>query len=171
MRTIPVRPLTGPAFEPYGAVIAARDSAWFPINGGTTRRYHRLATVELSGPEDEAQISIFRGQPFVLPLTLRGLERHPRGSQAFMPLERRPYLVVVAPPGPLLDEADIRAFLARGDQGVQYARDTWHHPLLALEAESDFLVIDRGGPGDNCVEIELQEPIVLTHLPGRPEAR
>ncbi|HMV67516.1 MAG TPA: ureidoglycolate lyase [Myxococcota bacterium] len=166
MRTLQVRPLTTPAFEPFGAVIEARDSAWFPINQGTTRRYHRLATVELSGPEDEAQINIFRGQAFGLPLVLRQMERHPLGSQAFMPLERRPYLVVVAPPGPTLDEAEVRAFLARGDQGVQYARDCWHHPLLALGETSDFLVVDRGGPGDNCVEVELADPIQLLGLPG-----
>ncbi|MDZ7749192.1 MAG: ureidoglycolate lyase [Halofilum sp. (in: g-proteobacteria)] len=77
-----------------------------------------------------------------------------------MPLNGRPYLVVVAAgeaPGP----DDVDAFLARGDQGVNYHVNAWHHPLLALGAESDFLVVDRGGPGDNCETRELPEPIAV----------
>ena len=81
-----------------------------------------------------------------------------------MPLSARPYLVAVAPPGERVRAASIRVFLAQPHQGVNYAAGSWHHPLLALEAVSDFLVIDRAGPGDNCVEQGLDMParIVLT---------
>jgi ureidoglycolate lyase len=77
------------------------------------------------------------------------LERHPLGSQAFIPMERHPWLVVVAErPEP----GACRAFLARGDQGVQIGRGVWHHPLLALQPVHDFLVVDRKGPGSNLEE-------------------
>ena len=69
----------------------------------------------------------------------------------------RPYLVAVAPPGPF-DLARARLFLAEAHQGVQYRKGVWHHFLLALGAESDFLVVDRAGPGDNLDEVWLPPP-------------
>ncbi|HPA01626.1 MAG TPA: ureidoglycolate lyase, partial [Chiayiivirga sp.] len=83
--------------------------------------------------------------------------RHPLGSQAFVPLHARPWLVVVA----ASPEAAPRAFLARDGAGVNFRRGTWHHPLLALEATGDFLVVDRIGPGDNCEEAALAQPWLL----------
>ena len=76
------------------------------------------------------------------------------GSQAFVPLSARPYLVAVAPAGDF-DPAKLMVFLAQPGQGVNYAKGVWHHYLLPLEAESDFLVIDREGPGENLNELEL----------------
>ncbi|MBB5192993.1 ureidoglycolate lyase [Silvimonas terrae] len=153
-----VEPLTAAAFAPFGDVIEAADSArHFPINGGNTERFHDLMTLA-TDPDGHAIVSIFRGQPRTLPLTLTMLERHPKGSQAFMPLSGRSYLVAVARPGEGVSVADVCVFLARGDQGVNYAPGTWHHPLLALHATSDFLVIDRAGPGGNCDEVTL-EPV------------
>ncbi|MCY1176174.1 Ureidoglycolate lyase [compost metagenome] len=90
------------------------------------------------------------------------MERHPLASQAFVPLSGRAYLVVVAPAGPAPQVEDLRVFLARGDQGVNYAPGVWHHPLLALDEVSDFLVIDRGGPGDNCDEVKLTPGGLIT---------
>ena len=81
-------------------------------------------------------------------------ERHPLGSQSFVPLSGRPYLVAVAPAGDF-DPAKIRLFRAEGHQGVHYRKGVWHHFLLVLDDDSDFLVIDRAGPGDNCEEVEL----------------
>ena len=107
-------------------------------------------------------MSLFRSTPLPAPVTLRVMERHPLGSQAFYPLEGRRYLVVVAPPGEFKPSA-IVAFLAQGRQGVNYAPGVWHHFLLALEAPSDFLVIDRAGGGDNCDEVTLapEEQLVV----------
>ncbi len=81
------------------------------------------------------------------------MERHPLGSQAFLPLGDVKYLVVVAPAGEF-DPAGLRAFYAEGWQGVNYARGVWHHPLIALERVSDFVVMDRGGEQPNCDEID-----------------
>ena len=79
------------------------------------------------------------------------MERHPLGSQAFIPLSGRPYLVVVGRDKP----ENLEVFLAGPTQGVNYRAGTWHHYSLALEAPSDFLVIDRVGPGENLEEVVL----------------
>lgn len=150
MTVLPVTLLTRDAFAPFGDVIGTDGAESFPINNGTTQRFHDLTPVEL-GEGGRALINIFVGQPFVPPIPIRMMERHPLGSQAFVPLDGRPYLVVVAS-----DDAGKpglpQAFVASGRQGVGYRTGTWHHPLLSLEAESRFLVVDRGGPGDNLEE-------------------
>ncbi|MCC4118738.1 ureidoglycolate lyase [Aromatoleum toluclasticum] len=156
-----VEPLTREAFAPFGDVIEASDAAHhFTINGGNTERYHDLAKID-PGPGGRTIVSIFRGQPRRLPFTVEMMERHPLGSQAFVPLSDAPYLVVVAPAGDTPGVQDLRVFLARGDQGVNYARGVWHHPLLALDGASDFLVIDRAGEGPNCDEVRLDEAAVI----------
>ena len=161
-RLLPVERLTREGFAPFGDVIAAdAGRRHFPINGGNTERYHDLASLD-AGPNGKLIVSIFRGQPRELPFAVTMLERHPLGSQAFMPLGARPYLVVVAPAGEAPAPDALRAFLARPGQGINYAPGVWHHPLLALNETCDFLVIDRSGPGDNCDEIALAEPLFLT---------
>lgn len=152
MRSLAPEPLTADAFAPFGDVIEATDAAEaVPINYGWTTRFNALADVAVG--DGRAIISIFRSKPLTPPV-LKVFERHPLGSQAFMPLSGRPFLVAVAPPGDF-DPARVRLFRAAATQGVNYARGTWHHFLLALEAESDFLVVDREGPGDNLDELEL----------------
>jgi ureidoglycolate lyase len=155
-RILKPEPLTRAGFAPFGEVIATEGIAPRFINYGATARYHALAKVDCEG----AVVSIFRSTPREFPFKLAVMEHHPLSSQSFMPLSGRPYLVVVAPKGEF-DPAAIRAFAARGDQGVNFARGTWHHFNLALGAPSDFLVIDREGSGDNCVEVALDEPILI----------
>jgi ureidoglycolate lyase len=157
---IAIEPLTRDAFTPFGQVIEMADSKHFPINGGTTERYHDLAKVELGGVNPRTMISIFRGQPLALPLRLTQLERHPVGSQAFYPLSSRPFLVIVA-----LDRNNVpevpRAFRALPGQGVNVAMNTWHAALTALDAISDFIVVDRGGDGDNYEEFVFETPYTV----------
>ncbi|CAF2426245.1 unnamed protein product [Rotaria sp. Silwood2] len=166
LRKLNIEPLTHEAFIPFGDVIETDQRPFRIINNGSTRRYHSLAQVETAYPADgdRAIISIFRAQVTKMPLTIRMLERHPLGSQAFVPLLGRPFLVVVAPPTdnsinndkPQLDL--IRAFITNGKQGVNYSRGTWHHPILALGNEDDdLLVVDREGSGNNCDEHFFQE--------------
>lgn len=158
------QPLTHAAFAPFGDVIEASAAVrHFSINEGNTERYHDLAQLE-AGPEGRMIVSIFRGQPRPLPFTVSMLERHPLGSQAFMPLNGRAYLIVVAPAGAEPASGDLHCFIARGNQGVNYAPGVWHHPLLALDAESDFLVLDRAGPGDNCDEVTLTPPAHIVSI-------
>lgn len=156
-----LEPLSAPAFTPFGDVIEISNAArHFTINDGNTERYHDLAHID-PGADGRAIVSLFRGLPRVLPFEVKTMERHPRGSQAFIPLSNRPYLVVVAPAGPAPGAGDLRAFLCQGNQGVNYATGVWHHPLLALEDVSDFLVIDRSGPGENCDTITLAQTAYL----------
>jgi ureidoglycolate lyase len=154
MRELTPEPLIAVAFAPFGSVIEASDEAVkLDINQGHAVRYDRLAEIDAADGGGTAAISLFRAKPLA-ELVLRTFERHPLGSQAFMPLSGRPYLVAVAPAGPF-DPAKIRLFRAEPHQGVHYRKGVWHHFLLVLDAESDFLVVDRAGPGDNCEEIEL----------------
>ncbi len=152
-RLLTIEPLSAEAFRPFGDLIEASDTArHFTINDGYAERYHDLANIDVAAGGGRAIVNIFRARPRELPFRLVLLERHPLGSQAFVPLSPVPYLVVVAEADGAPDLARIRCFRALPGQGVNYARGIWHHPLIALQAECDFLVIDRGGvpTDDNC---------------------
>lgn len=153
MPRLAIEPLTASAFAPFGDLITPESAAKrYPINQGSSMRYHDLARVDTDSEGGRTLVSIFRAEPRTLPFTVRMLERHPLGSQAFVPLDpATQYLVVVAES----EHTAPRAFLLKGGVGVNFARGVWHHPLIALDRTSDFLVIDRGGPGTNCDEIEL----------------
>lgn len=154
-------PLTPEAFVAFGEVIDHRSSEFFMINGGRTRRYHDLAKVETLGEEARTLISIFVTQPIQMPLELTFLERHPLGSQAFMPLHGERFVVVVAPAGDVIDPAQVRTFVTDGRQGVNYRAGTWHAIQSVLEREGEFLVVDRGGAGHNCDEHPLAVQVTL----------
>ncbi len=156
MKTLTAQPLTANAFAPYGDVIeAGGDANQIGINYGNTVRYHDLASLQLTEDGGKAGLSIFRSTPLALPITVKVMEYHPKSSQAFIPLSGRPYLMVVAPAGDF-DAAKMQVFVASGSQGVNYHAGTWHHFSLALEAVSDFLVVDRIADDDNCVEYHLR---------------
>lgn len=160
-RHIRIEPLTPEAFAPFGQVIQTAGAHHYPINGGLTDRYHDLARVELGGVHPRPLISIFRGRPYDLPLTLKMVERHPLGSQAFYPLSELPFLVIVASDtGGTPDQP--RAFLTAPGQGVNIAMNTWHGVLTPLQRECDFLVVDRGGDGNNLEEHHFSAPYTVT---------
>ena len=157
MKTLQMERLTRDAFAPFGEVIEVDGARHFPINGGTTERFHDLAKVDVREHGGRTLINLFRAQPRALPVEIGMMERHPLGSQAFLPLAGASYLIVVAPAGEF-EPTQMRAFWTEGWQGVNYAKGVWHHPLLALERVSDFVVVDRGGEQPNCDEITLVEP-------------
>ena len=161
MLELKAEPLTADAFAPFGDVMDARMSASFPINAGRTQRHHDLAKVETLGDNARTLINIFVSQPITLPLELTFLERHPQGSQAFMPLHQERFIVVVAPPGEHINPDDVRAFVTDGRQGVNYRPGTWHAIQSVLEREGEFLVVDRGGDGNNCDEFPLEITVTL----------
>jgi ureidoglycolate lyase len=160
MRTVIVEPLTREAYASFGQVIETTGAQHFPINNGMTERFHDLARIELGGVHARPLVSIARGKPYELPLTLTMMERHPLGSQAFYPLSQHPFLSIVAP-----DDSGRpgrpRAFLCKPGQGINMAMNTWHAVLTPLEAESDFLLIDRGGEGTNLEEHFFEEPWMI----------
>lgn len=157
MNTIYAKPLTREAFEPFGDVIDTNGAASFLINQGKCRRFHDLARVEATGDNARVLISIFRGMPYPTPHRLDMVERHPFGSQAFVPLCPIPFLVIVCP-----DEdgrpGKPQAFITEAGQGVNYARNTWHGVLTPIVREQDFLVVDRGGDGNNLEEFYFDTP-------------
>ncbi|MFZ0712071.1 MAG: ureidoglycolate lyase [Terrimicrobiaceae bacterium] len=160
VKELRIDPLTREAFGPFGDVIEIAGSTHFPVNRNTAERYHDLANIDVCAGGGRPLINLFRACPRSLPFEVRVMERHPLGSQAFLPLNERPYLIVVATPGEL-SSSGLRAFATRGWQGVNYARGVWHHALLALET-GDFVVIDRGGEEPNLDEETLQPPVWLT---------
>jgi ureidoglycolate lyase len=161
-RTIEAVPLTAAAFAPYGDVVEAGDR-FAIINAGTTRQYADLAKIEVDAQDGAARLSIYRVKPCTLPLVVRMLERHPLSSQLFAPLDGASFLVVVAAGGSdTIDPVAVRAFLSNGRQGVNYRRGTWHHPVIALDRETDFLVLDRGGSGRNCDEFFFPADVYVT---------
>jgi ureidoglycolate lyase len=153
-------PLDADSFAPFGEVIEAEGRTWRWINEGTTRRFDDLARVDVTEAQGRPLISIFKANPQAVPFRVRSLERHPMSSQCFVPLDGRPFLVIVAEQGAQPIENRIRAFLSSGHQGVNYRRNTWHHSLIALNETTSFLVIDRGGPEANCEEIRVDDVIV-----------
>lgn len=155
-------PLTAEAFAAFGDVIETEGATHFPINEGTVERFHDLAHIDTGPGDGRPVVSIFIAQPWPRPIIIGMMERHPSGSQAFIPLQNQNYLVVVGE-GETSPPQRLRAFLAAGAQGVNYRRNVWHHPLLALERDSRFLVIDRGGDEGNLEEVKLGEPIHLNH--------
>jgi ureidoglycolate lyase len=153
--------LTSEDFGAFGDVIeVSANTNNFAINDGFTQRYHDLATIDVNDQQGHAIVNIFRSTPLAQPIAIKMMERHPYGSQAFIPMGQNPYLIVVAPAGEF-DINKIEVFIARSDQGVNYHKGTWHHFCLALNSESDFLVIDRGGKGDNCDILELDGSLII----------
>jgi ureidoglycolate lyase len=155
-RTLTPRPLTAAAFAPFGAVIETPGSEQRLINAGRCVRHHDLAPVEID-EHGRALISIFVSQPVALPYTLDLIERHPLGSQAFIPLQPDPFLVIVAPDAGG-EPGEPVAFLTAPGQGISFARNTWHGILTPLGREGRFLVVDRGGPGANLQEHTFAAP-------------
>jgi ureidoglycolate lyase len=163
------KPLTKQAFKPFGDVIEVSDDAEkISINYGLTERYHALTTLDVTEEAGKGIISVFRSSPKACceindkkgQLTIDCMERHPLSSQAFYPLSANAYLVVVAPAGEF-DVSKLEVFLAKGNQGVNYHKGTWHHYSLALGETSDFLVVDRQGVGKNCDEVTLENTITI----------
>ena len=157
-RWLPVELLEARTFLPFGDVIDP-GSAGIPrtINEGFADRYDDLAQLDTGREGGRAVLSIFRAKPRSLPLQVRMVERHRLGSQAFVPLLPQRFLVIVAAAGPAPSPSQLRCFMTKPGQGVNYAAGTWHHPLIALDAGGDFLVIDRGGPhaAEDCDEHPL----------------
>lgn len=157
MISLQIQPLMKGDFAPFGDVIETEGAKNFPINNGTAIRFHDLCRIDVGSESGYPLLSVFRAQPFSLPMTLRLMERHPLGSQAFVPTSTRPFVTVVCRPEDPLTPENLRAFVSSNGQGVNYARNVWHHPLIALEDVSDFLIVDRGGAGDNLEEVSIED--------------
>lgn len=159
MSEIHIEPLTAPAFAPFGDVLDATGDHRL-INAGMCRRHHDLARLDFAAeidPQNRPGISIFNAAPRALPYSFDLIERHPEGSQAFIPMSQHPFLIIVA-----TSPADKpRAFLTNGAQAINLHRGTWHGVLTPLSAPGLFAVIDRIGPSANLEEYRYPQPWVV----------
>lgn len=156
--------LNAERFAPFGNVIEAASTAQSAMNGLHFERFDDLVDLDIDTESDgRVSVSIARCRvPTRLPYRVEMVERHPLGSQAFIPLQRFAFIVVVGPPGESIEAADLRAFVSNGRQGINYRKGAWHMPLIALEVGHDFLVIDRTGEGANCDQVFLSDTVTLT---------
>lgn len=156
-------PITKENFAPFGTLIEPYDDQdktldnCYEINNGFAMRHHAIATVSIDG--GEVGMSIFMAKPRTLPITLSVMEYHPLGTQAFFSMQGEDYIVVVAPKGKPPESVDeLSVFYVKSNQGVQYNAGVWHHPLLALNNTSAFLVVDRiNAGGNNCIEVNISD--------------
>ena len=156
-RTIATEPLTAAAFAPFGEVLEAVGPPDRLINAGLCARFHDRARLDF-GATGRAGLSIFDAQPCTLPYRLDLVERHPEGSQAFLPMTAEPFLVIVTE----TPDAAPHAFVTNGAQGINLARGTWHGVLTPLHAPGRFAVVDRIGPGANLQEHRFAVPWIIT---------
>ncbi|RNC94840.1 MAG: ureidoglycolate lyase [Oricola sp.] len=154
-RAIRIEPLSRAAFAPFGDVLDTEGAPDRMINQGLCGRFHDRARLDFA--DGRAGVSLFQAEPRSLPLMLDMVERHPLGSQAFVPMSLDPFLVIVAP-----DEAGKpgrpRAFLTAPGQGINFHRGTWHGVLTPLAEPGLFAVIDRIGEGSNLEEHRFETP-------------
>jgi ureidoglycolate lyase len=163
MKRLSVEPLTAKAFFEYGDVIEMGQQAAQPMNRGMADRFHALSTIEAYGDQAKAVISLIQSRKYKLPHTIEMVERHPLGSQAFIPFNAAPFIVIVAPAGDTVDPDQIRAFRSNGRQGINYRAGVWHGPLFTPFDSMTFVCIDRVGQGNNCEEwpIEPEAQLVI----------
>jgi len=157
-RTLTLEPLTKAAFAAFGDVLEVAGDPDKIINQGLCGRYHDRANIDIV--DGRAGISLFNAEPRQFPITLDMVERHPEGSQAFLPMSHHPFVVVVAP-----DEGGTpgqpRAFITTAGQGINFARNTWHGVLTPIHAPGLFAVVDRIGDGPNLQEHWFDTPYVI----------
>jgi ureidoglycolate lyase len=156
--SITVQPLTVAAFAPFGDVLDVSGEPDKMINAGLCGRYHDRAALDFTS--GQAGISLFKAQPRSLPHTLDMMERHPEGSQAFIPMSMDPFLVIVAPDAGDKPGAP-QAFITQPGQGVNYHKGTWHGVLTPLHAPGLFSVVDRIGEGPNLQEHWFETPMTI----------
>jgi ureidoglycolate lyase len=155
--TVTPKPLTAEAFAPYGDVIEVSGAPDMIINQGMCGRHHDRANVDFG--QGRAGISLFDAKARSLPMTVALVERHPLGSQAFVPISGVPMIVVVAAagetPGP------IEAFISQPGQSINLNRNTWHGVLTPMDRDGQYIVIDRIGDGNNLVEHWFKESVII----------
>lgn len=157
-RKIAIKDITQAAFAPFGDLIDTAGAPDKMINQGLCGRYHDRASLDFS--DGRAGVSLFKAEPRSLPLTLEMMERHPEGSQLFIPMSEHGFLVIVAPddggaPG------QPQAFQTQPGQAINFHRGTWHGVLTPLAAPGLFAVIDRIGTGTNLEEHWFDTPYLI----------
>ena len=156
-------PITKNNFSQFGDMISIKDIKPIEINNGYAKRYDGIANLNTSKDNGETTVSIFSALKRNFPMKIDMMEKHPLGSQAFIPMKETTFLAFVAPNGDKPDLNKIEAFIIPPGIGINYKPGTWHFPLISTE-DMNFLVVDRKGPGDNLVIKNLdKENITLKY--------
>lgn len=158
---IVAQPLSTAAFAPFGDVLDCAGEPDTLINQGLCGRFHDRAQIDVS--DGRVGVSLFNAQPRSLPYTLEMMERHPLGSQTFIPMTEHPFLVVVAPDQGGAPGAP-QAFLTAPGQAINFHRNMWHGVCTPLHAPGLFAVVDRIGEGENLEEHWFEEGYTI-HAP------
>ena len=147
-------------FLKFGDVISTKNIEPININNGYAKRFDDIANLNTSKDNGETTISIFAALKRDFPMKIDMMEKHPLGSQAFIPMKETTFLVLVAPEDEKPDIKKIESFIVPPGIGVNYNPGTWHFPLISTE-DMNFLVVDRKGSGNNLVIQNLEKEKIL----------
>lgn len=159
--------LTMDAFKNYGEILSVQNSKSIVINNGFANKHFNLCNIDANEEGGVATVHLYVGKKREFPLKINMMEKHPFFSQTFIPRSNTPFLVVVALGEESPDLNTLRVFKTDGNQGVHYNRGVWHFPLISLEEDEQFIVIDRNdlGRSENkvidCIEIDISEDIEI----------
>ena len=157
------KPITKENFSKFGDMITTENIKPIEINNGYAKRFDAIAKIDTSNNNGETTISIFSALKRSFPMKVDMMEKHPLGSQAFIPMKETTFLTLVAPEGEKLEIDKIESFIVPKGKGVNYKTGIWHFPLISTE-DMDFLVVDRKGSGENLIIENLnQEEILLKY--------
>ena len=155
--------ITRTNFAAYGDLISSDDIKPIDINAGYAKRFDNLANINTTKEKGETIVSIFSALKRSFPMKIDMMEKHPLGSQAFIPMKETTFLSFVAPPGEKPDIDNIESFIISPRTGINYKPDIWHFPLISTE-NTNFLVIDRKGDGENLIIHKFEkEKIILEY--------
>ena len=150
-------------FNPYGDLISSDDIDCIDINAGYAKRFDNLANIDTLNGEGRTIVSIFSALKRTFPMKIDMMEKHPLGSQAFIPMKETTFLSFVAPPGESPEISKIQSFIVPPKTGINYKPGIWHFPLISTE-DTNFLVIDRKGNGNNLIIHKFEkEKIILKY--------
>ena len=157
------KPISKENFSKFGDVISTKDINSIDVNNGYAKRYDNIANLNTSKDNGKTTISIFSALKRQFPMKIDMMEKHPLGSQAFIPMKETTFLVLVAPQSDKPNLNKIESFVIPPGIGINYKPGAWHFPLISTE-DMNFLVVDRKGVGDNLVIEDLKnEKIILKY--------
>ena len=152
--------ITKENFSKFGDMITTKNIKPLDINNGYAKRYDNIAKINTSKDNGETTISIFSALKRTFPMKIDMMEKHPLGSQAFIPMKETTFIAFVAPNGDKPDLNKIEAFIIPPGIGINYNPGIWHFPLISTE-DMNFLVVDRKGSGDNLVIENLEDKKII----------
>ena len=157
------KPINKSNFLKFGEVISTENIKPVKINNGYAQRFDGIANLDTKDQNGETTISIFSALKRTFPMKIDMMEKHPLGSQAFIPMKETTFLCLVAPEGERPDINKIESFVIPPGKGVNFKAGTWHFPLISTE-DMNFLVVDRTGSGNNLVIENLEKENITLNV-------